>query len=443
MSDGMGAMLRNKRVLIASLTGTSVEFYDFYIYATAASLVFGPLFFAAAPPSTQLLFSYASLALAFFARPLGAAVFGHYGDRIGRKSTLVASLMLMGGSTLAIAFLPTYQSIGWWAPLILCLLRFGQGFGLGGEWGGAALLAVENAPPGWRGRFGMFPQLGAPVGFIAANGMFLLLGAMLTEEQFISWGWRLPFLASAILVGLGLWIRLKLTETPEFSAAMAEAPPSHLPLADLLRDHLRPAIAGTFAVVACFAIFYIATAFALGYGTATLKIDREVFLGVQLGAILFMAVGIILSGWWSDIFTPRGVLIAGCLGTVPMGAIFGLAMGSGSLLAIFLILALALFLMGLVYGPLGAFLPALFPTQLRYTGASFAFNLGGIIGGALAPIVAQQLVTLKLGSFVGLYMSVAAVISLAALWRPGGPKVARERETGVEQHDAAGAGSLL
>jgi MFS family permease len=419
MTGSGGALWRNKRVLAASLTGTAVEFYDFYIYATAASLVFGPLFFPSSSPSAQLLAAYASLALAFFARPLGAAVFGHYGDRLGRKSTLVFSLMLMGGSTLAIAFLPTYATIGWWAPLILCLLRFGQGFGLGGEWGGAALLAVENAPPGWRARFGMFPQLGAPVGFIAANGLFLILGAVLSEAQFVAWGWRLPFLASAILVGLGLWIRLKLTETPEFAAAQAEAPPPKLPLADLLRGHLRAALAGTFAVVACFAIFYIATAFALGYGTAILKIDREVFLGIQLGAILFMALGIVLAGWWADIFTPRGVLIAGCLGTIPMGAIFGMAMGSGSLLAIFLILALALFLMGLVYGPLGAFLPALFPTQLRYTGASFGFNLGGILGGALAPIIAQMLVEARGVGLVGLYMSAAAIVSLLALWRPG------------------------
>jgi MFS family permease len=438
---GASAMWRHRRVLFASLTGTSVEFYDFYIYATAASLVFGPLFFPGSSPSAQLLAAYASLALAFFARPLGAAVFGHYGDRLGRKSTLVFSLMLMGGSTLAIAFLPTYQSIGWFAPLILCILRFGQGFGLGGEWGGAALLAVENAPPGWRGRFGMFPQLGAPVGFIAANGLFLLLGAVLTDAQFIAWGWRLPFLASALLVGVGLWVRLKLTETPEFAAALAETPPPRLPLADLLRSHFREALAGTFAVVACFAIFYIATAFALGYGTTTLHIPRGTFLGIQLGAILFMAAGIILAGWFSDIFTPRAVLIAGCIGTVPMGIFFGTAMGSGSLLAIFLILALALFLMGLVYGPLGAWLPALFPIQLRYTGASFGFNLGGILGGALAPIVAQQLVqgitissthitsvtefalNLKLRGvgLVGLYMSAAAIISMVALWKPGGP----------------------
>jgi MFS family permease len=416
MADGIGAMWQHKRVLAASLIGTAVEFYDFYIYATAASLVFGPLFFPSSSPSAQLLAAYGSLALAFFARPLGAAVFGHYGDRIGRKVTLVTSLMLMGGSTLAIAFLPTYQSIGWWAPFILCVLRFGQGFGLGGEWGGAALLAVENAPPGWRARFGMFPQLGAPVGFIAANGMFLILGATLSDAEFFAWGWRIPFLASAILVILGLWIRLKLTETPEFAAAQAEAPPPAVPLATLFTGHLGPAIAGTFAVVACFAVFYIATAFALGYGTTTLGIDREAFLGIQLAAILFMAVGIVLAGWWADKTTPTRVLVAGCIGTIPMGIIFGAAMGTGALLPIFLILALALFLMGFVYGPLGAYLPALFPIQLRYTGASFSFNLGGIIGGALAPIVATWLIAVRGIELVGLYMSVAAALSIIGLW---------------------------
>ena len=203
----------HRRILLASMAGTAVEFYDFYIYATAAALVFGPLFFPAESASAQLMFAYLSFGLAFFARPIGAIVFGHFGDRIGRKSTLVFSLMLMGTSTFLIAFLPTYQLAGWIAPLLLCILRFGQGFGLGGEWGGAALLAVENAPPGWRARFGMFPQLGAPIGFIAANGLFLLLGLLLNDDQFIAWGWRIPFLASAILVGLGLWVRLKISET--------------------------------------------------------------------------------------------------------------------------------------------------------------------------------------------------------------------------------------
>lgn len=320
--NGLQTMWRYKRVLAASLIGTAVEFYDFYIYATAASLVFGPLFFPSSSASAQLFAAYASFAVAFFARPLGAAVFGHYGDRIGRKATLVASLMLMGGSTLAIAFLPTYASLGWWAPLLLCVMRFGQGFGLGGEWGGAALLAVENAPPGWRARFGMFPQLGAPVGFLAANGLFLLIGVMLSEDQFVSWGWRLPFLASALLVILGLWIRLKLTETPEFMAAQEQEHAPTVPIAELLRNHLPAAISGTFAVVACFAIFYISTAFALSYGTVTLKIPREHFLGLQLGAILFMAAGIIMSGYWADRSNPQRVLIWGCVGTILMGAIF-------------------------------------------------------------------------------------------------------------------------
>ena len=226
-TNGIGEMWRHKRVLAASLIGTAVEFYDFYIYATAARLIFPALFFPASSPTAQLMASYGSLALAFFARPLGAAVFGHYGDRVGRKATLVTSLMLMGGCTLAIGFLPPHAQIGWWAPLILCLLRFGQGLGLGGEWGGAALLAVENAPPGWRARCGMFPQLGAPGGFIAANGLFLILGVTLSDADFFAWGWRLPFLGSAVLVFLGLWVRLKLTETPDFAAAQAAA--RHLP----------------------------------------------------------------------------------------------------------------------------------------------------------------------------------------------------------------------
>ena len=284
------------RILFASLIGTAVEFYDFYIYATAASLVLGPLFFPSNSPSAQLMAAYASFGLAFVARPVGAAAFGHFGDRIGRKSTLVASLLIMGGSTLAIAFLPTYDSVGWLAPLLLCILRFGQGFGLGGEWGGAVLLAVENAPPGWQARFGMAPQLGAPLGFIMANGLFLLLGLWLTPGDFLAWGWRLPFLASVVLVALGLWIRLKLTETPAFAAAIKAAPPARVPLAELLTKFPRQTIGGTFAVVACFAIFYLSTAFALGYGTSMLGYSRTSFLEVQLGAILFMAVGTLAAG---------------------------------------------------------------------------------------------------------------------------------------------------
>ncbi|ODT57794.1 MAG: MFS transporter [Phenylobacterium sp. SCN 69-14] len=405
-----------QRILAASLVGTAVEFYDFYIYATAASLVFGPLFFPAASPAMQLLSSYATMAVAFFARPLGAIVFGHFGDRIGRKSTLVASLLLMGGSTVAIAFLPTYHQAGWLAPALLCVLRFGQGFGLGGEWGGAALLAVENAPPGWRARYGMFPQLGAPVGFIAANGLFLILGVLLTPEQFQAWGWRIPFVGSILLVGVGLWVRLRITETPAFAKALEHEKPSDVPLAELFKRHLLPTLAGTFAVVACFAVFYISTAFALGYGTTTLGHSRETFLGVQLGAIGFMALGIVLAGYWSDASNPRRVLMVGCFMAVAVGALMAPMMGSGSLLGSWGFLSLALLTMGFVYGPLGAFLPGLFPARVRYTGASMSFNVGGIIGGGLTPVVAQALATSGGGlPAVGVYLAAAAAISLVAL----------------------------
>jgi len=405
-----------RRVLGASLVGTAVEFYDFYIYATAASLVLGPLFFPSVSAAAQLLSAYATFAVAFFARPVGAAFFGHFGDRIGRKSTLVASLMTMGGSTVLIGVLPTYGQVGWWAPALLCLLRFGQGFGLGGEWGGAALLAVENAPPGWRARFGMFPQLGAPVGFIAANGLFLLLGLLLTPEQFRAFGWRIPFILSAILVAVGLWVRLKLTETPAFRAALEAEPPHPAPLGEVLTRHPLATLGGTFTVVACFAIFYLTTAFALGYGVGTLKYGREGFLGLQLGAILFMAAGILVAGWWSDKTSPRRVLMAGCIGTAAAGFAMPALFVAGQPVLVFAFLALALFLMGLVYGPLGAFLPSLFPTRVRYSGASIAFNVGGILGGGLTPFIAVALAARGGLAPVGLYLSGAALVSFAALF---------------------------
>lgn len=405
----------HRRILTASLVGTAVEFYDFYIYGTAAALVFGPLFFPKSSDSAQLMYSFMTFGLAFFARPVGAIVFGHYGDRIGRKSTLVASLMLMGASTLLIAFLPTYAMVGWVAPLLLCILRFGQGFGLGGEWGGAALLAVENAPPGWKSRFGMFPQLGAPVGFIAANGLFLLLGLGLRDADFAAWGWRIPFLLSAVLVGLGLWVRLKITETPDFAEALEKDAPVAVPLGDLFRHHLVATLAGTFAVVACFAIFYLATSFALGHGTQALGYPKEQFLLIQLGAILFMAVGIIFAGYVSDASSEQRVLTWGCGATVLIGFVFGPALASGSWLLIFLGLATALFVMGLVYGPLGSWLTGLFPVHVRYTGASVAFNAGGILGGAMAPIIAQALAEWGGTATVGFYLAIAGVVSWLGL----------------------------
>ncbi|WP_294261989.1 MFS transporter [uncultured Sphingomonas sp.] len=403
------------RVLLASLVGTSVEFYDFYIYATATSLVFGPLFFPASSTSAQLLSSYASFGLAFLARPLGGVLFGHFGDRVGRKSTLVASLLLMGGSTAAIAFLPTFAMVGWIAPALLCLLRFGQGLGLGGEWSGAALLAVENAPPGWRARFGMVPQLGAPLGFIAANGFFLILGATLSLDQFRDWGWRVPFLASALLVGLGMWVRLRLTETTAFTAALRDEQPARVPVMLVLKQHAGAAVAGTLGVIACFALYYIATAFALGYGTTTLGYDRQSFLQAQLGAILFMAAGIIAAGWLADSVGERRVLLGGCVATMVVGTLLPSLLGSGSMTGVFAFMAIALLAMGFVYGPLGAWLPGLFPARVRYTGSSLAFNLGGVIGGGLTPAFAQVMAERGGLPPVGVYLASAAVLSATGL----------------------------
>ena len=414
-ADMCAAAPSTRRVLVASLVGTSVEFYDFYIYATAASLVFGPLFFPSSSPSAQLLAAFASIGVAFVARPVGAVAFGHFGDRVGRKSTLVASLLTMGLSTFFIAFLPSYAMAGWVATLLLCLLRFGQGFGLGGEWGGAALLAVEHAPPGWRARYGMVPQLGAPLGFIVANGLFLLIGRALTPQQFIDWGWRVPFVLSAVLVAVGLWVRLRLSETPVFAACLAEAPPPAVPLTELVGNHGRVLIGSVFAAIACFAVYYLATAFALGYGTTVLHYGRQQFLGAQLVAILFMAAGILAAGWLSDRFSERAVLMAGCAGSVGAGFLLAPLLGSGSMTGVVIFLSLLLALMGFAYGPLGGWLPSLFPPRVRYTGVSMAFNLAGILGGGLTPFIAQALADRGGLVPVGYYLSGAALLSLIAL----------------------------
>lgn len=411
----MNPIRQNARVLTASLVGTTVEFYDFYVYATAAALVFGPLFFPSDSSSAQLLFSLMSFGLAFVARPVGAIAFGHFGDRLGRKSTLVASLLLMGGSTLLIGFLPTYQMVGWVAPLLLCILRFGQGFALGGEWGGAALLAVENAPKGWEARFASAPQYGAPLGFIACNGLFLLLGLGMTEAEFVSWGWRIPFVLSAVLVVVGLWVRLRIAETPAFAQALEHERPPTLPIGDLLRHHGWPLLATAAGVIAAFAIFYLSTAFTLGHMTTARGFAREDVLLVQLPANLFLILGIAVSAAWADRTDPRRVLIAGAVLTVLTGLVFGPVLAEGSLTALFGLLSLAMFALGLVYGPLGAWMAGVFPVTVRYTGISLAFNGGGVIGGALAPIGAQWLSAGGDIGLTGLILSAAGLVTLLGL----------------------------
>ena len=409
----MHPIRQNARVLSASLVGTAVEFFDFYIFGTAAALVFGPLFFPSESTAAQQLAAFMSFGLAFFARPLGAIAFGHFGDRVGRKATLVASLLLMGLSTVLIGVLPGYAAIGFVAPLLLCVLRFGQGFGLGGEWGGAALLAVENAPKGWEARFGAAPQMGAPLGFLFSNGLFLLLGMGLSEADFVSWGWRIPFLASAVLVAVGLWIRLKITETPAF--ATAEAPPVAVPIANVIRQHPLLLLAASAGAASCFAVFYLSTAFALSYGTSSLKIDRQTFLALQLGANVFFAIGIIGAAMAADRFGASRIMVLGAVLTIVTGLMFGPVMASGSLPAIFVMLSFALLVMGLSYGPLGGWLSGLFPVRVRYTAISLAFTFGGIVGGALTPIAAQQLAASGQIVATGWLLAAVAVLTLAGI----------------------------
>jgi metabolite-proton symporter len=401
------------QVLFASMIGTTIEFFDFYIYATAAVLVFPRLFFPAADPASATLASLATFAIAFIARPIGSALFGHFGDRIGRKATLVAALLTMGVSTVAIGALPTYASIGVAAPALLSLCRFGQGLGLGGEWGGAVLLAVENAPPGKRAWYGMFPQLGAPIGFFFSGSVFFLLSERLTNDQFFAYGWRIPFLASAALVLVGLYVRLTISETPVFRAALAREQRVKIPMFVVFRDHTRTLVMGILASLATFVLFYLMTVFALSWGTTALHYSRATFLLIQLVGILFFAATIPLSAVLAEHGRRRTLLWV----TVGIGA-FGLVLApmlSAGIGGATLAMIVGLSLMGLTYGPLGTTLSELFPTAVRYTGSSLTFNLAGIFGASLAPYIATYLATTYGLQYVGYYLAGAAALTLVGL----------------------------
>ncbi|HWD13268.1 MFS transporter [Pseudochrobactrum sp. sp1633] len=419
--NGKAAPVLNSpaRVLFASLVGTTIEFFDFYVYATAAVLVFPAVFFPASDPTSAMLQSFATFSIAFFARPIGAMVFGHFGDKIGRKATLVAALMTMGISTVIIGFLPGYAQIGVIAPLLLALCRFGQGLGLGGEWGGAVLLATENAPEGKRTWYAMFPQLGAPIGFILSAATFLILGATLTDEQFLSWGWRIPFIGSILLVAVGLYVRLKITETPEFQKAMDKQERVQVPLATVFTHHKRALLLGTFSALATFVLFYLMTVFMLSWATrsveqAGLGYSREQFLFIQMIGVVFFGLLIPVSGLLSDRFGRRFIMI---LTTVAIG-VFGLTMApllSAGVVGAVLCSIIGFSLMGMTYGPIGAALASPFPTAVRYTGASMTFNMASIFGASLAPYIATWLATTYSLAHVGLYLLAAAVITLLAI----------------------------
>ncbi len=398
------------RIAFASFIGTAIEFYDFYIYGLAVAMVIGPVFFPRSDPAAQALNAFLTFGIAFVARPIGSLLFGHFGDKVGRKSTLVASLLVMGISTFMIGVLPGYQQIGWTAPLLLCLLRLGQGIGLGGEWGGAALLAAEYAPDGKRGWYGMFPQLGPSIGFLLAVGSFLFLTGYLDDASFRSWGWRIPFLASSLLVIVGLYVRMNLAETPVFAKAVHVK----LPFLKLFTHHAKPLLLGAFLMVVCYALFYITTVFSLSYGTSRLGYTRMQFLTMLCIAVLFMAAATPLAAMASDRYGRRPVLIAAGSAALLSGFMLSPMLESGSTISITAFLCIELFLMGATFAPMGALLPELFPTAVRYTGAGAAYNLGGIMGASLAPYLAQQLVLRGGLPWVGGYISVAAAISLTA-----------------------------
>jgi metabolite-proton symporter len=402
-----------RQVLFASMIGTTIEFFDFYIYATAAVLVFPTLFFPTSDPTAALLASMALFGVAFFARPIGSALFGHFGDRIGRKTTLVAALLTMGVSTVAIGLLPTYASIGIAAPALLALCRFGQGLGLGGEWGGAVLLAVENAPPGRRAWYGMFPQLGAPVGFFFSGGVFLLLSELLSDDQFYSFGWRIPFLASAVLVLVGLYVRLTITETPVFQAAMTREERSRVPIAEVFRTHSRTVVVGVLSSLVTFVLFYLMTVFALSWGTTALGFSRTTFLVVQLIGVVFFAITIPISARVAE-RGRRATLIWVTVAIGVFGFFFAPLLEAG-LTGATVAMVVGLALMGFTYGPLGTVLSELFPTRVRYTGSSMTFNLTGIFGASLAPYIATSLAQHYGLQYVGYYLTVASALTLGGL----------------------------
>lgn len=404
-----------QHVLFGSLIGTTIEFFDFYIYANAAVLVFPQLFFPGTDSTVSVLQSLATFSIAFFARPIGSAVFGHYGDKIGRKTTLVVALLTMGISTVCIGLLPSYSSIGILAPILLMLCRFGQGVGLGGEWGGAVLLAIENAPPHKRAWFGMFPQLGAPIGLILSGGTFLLLTNCMDSQDFLEYGWRIPFIASSLLVLVGFYIRLKITETTAFENAKKEQEEVPLPLITVLKLYRKELFYGTFAAVTTFVVFYLMTVFMLNWNTNKLKFTNQEALLIQLFSVLFFACFIPVSAVIADKIGRRKMMIYASVLIAVFGLFFAPFLNSGNTILVTFFLCLGMTLIGFTYGPLGTFLSELFPTTVRYSGASLTFNLAGIIGAAFAPMIAIWIATNYGLAFVGYYLTFAAIISIISL----------------------------
>lgn len=402
-----------RRIAIASGTGTTIEFYDFLIYGTAAALVFGDIFFPALGPAAATVAAFATLGVAFVARPFGSILFGHFGDRIGRKGTLVTTLLVMGIATVLIGLMPTAEQIGVAAPILVVILRVIQGLAVGGEWAGATLLAAENAPKAKRGFYAMFPQFGPAIAFSLASATFLATALLMSEEDFASYGWRIPFIASALLVAVGLYVRLKIDETPVFKGEVAKSGTSAVPFGEAFRTQPREILLGSGVMVMVFAFFYMAVSYLTSYGTATLGLPRTTVLAIGiLGGVVF-AVAVGIGAAYSDRVGRRRTITIANVVAVGWALVLFPILDIGTPFTFAIGVCVTLFIAGIAYGPVGAFLPELYNTRYRYTAAGLAYNVAGIIGGAIPPLIAAAIAAAFGGYAFGVFLALLCLISVA------------------------------
>ncbi|MCD2256892.1 MHS family MFS transporter [Lactobacillus sp. CC-MHH1034] len=405
-----------RTVILASMIGTAIEFFDFYAYGTAAATYFPKVFFPEVTPTIATILSLLTFGVAFISRPLGSFIFGHFGDKIGRKRTLVFSLLLMGCSTVLIGVLPGFNTFGMFAIALLCLCRFVQGIGLGGEWSGAALVATENAPENRRALYGAFPELGAPLGFFLCNGLFFVLESFLSPAQMTAFGWRIPFLVSSILVLVGFWVRERMQETPVFRLAQQKKAVTKSPLKVVFKNSWRQILQGTFLMSGTYTLFYLLTTWSLTFATGKLGFSNRQYLSLLMATIIVFAVFILGASHVADKLGRRTILLASAVGMVVFAFLFPYMLsGHQNFAGAVAFLVLGFVIMGMAFGPVGALLPELFSTKVRYSGAGISYNMASIVGAAFAPTIATALAATWGVKAVGYYLAVMGLACLVSL----------------------------